>query len=121
MHINSPLNSELLASLIKEKRGDKPLRVAAKEISKIGKMSPATLSRIEGGKLPDVETFITICSWLNVHADYFITEGKAPLPKLSEKENLVYQLRSSKILDDDTVNAMITMVELAFNRKKNAR
>src|SRR5450755_1871302 len=104
MHINSTLNSELLSSLIKTKRGNKPLREAAEEISKIGKISAATLSRIEQGKLPDVETFITICNWLGENANKFINGNKVQQEKLSEKENLVYQLRSSKELDELTIN-----------------
>ena len=33
--------------------------------NKIG-ISKATLSRIERGSLPDIETFIKICNWLQV-------------------------------------------------------
>jgi transcriptional regulator with XRE-family HTH domain len=51
-----------LAFQIKEKRGDRGLREVANEIG----ISHATLSRIENGKLPDIETFKKICEWLNV-------------------------------------------------------
>lgn len=43
-------------------RGDKGIRDTAKEIG----ISPATLSRVERGHLPDIETFGKICRWLNV-------------------------------------------------------
>ena len=54
------LNSSLLAKRIKDKRGKIGLREIAKEIG----VSLATISRIEKGKLPDVDTFIKICQWL---------------------------------------------------------
>ena len=51
-----------LALSIKEKRGDRGLREVANEIG----ISHATISRIENGKSPDIETFKKICEWLNV-------------------------------------------------------
>ena len=118
--MESTLNSELLASAIKTKRAKKGLRDTAVEI---GGVSPATLSRIEQGNLPDVETFIKICKWLGVPTDTFV-EGKKPeKTELSEKDKIVFQLRSSRELDPATINAMIAMVDVAFSKKakKNAR
>ena len=36
------------------------MREAAKEIG----VSPATLSRVENGKVPDLDTFGKVCAWL---------------------------------------------------------
>lgn len=117
--MKSTLNSDLLSSMIKSKRGKKGLRDTAEEI---GNISAATLSRIEQGNLPDVETFIRICKWLNVSTDEFISGKKTISEGLSEKEFLIYQLRSSQELDPDSINAMIVMIEMAFNKlKKNAK
>ncbi len=119
MNMKSTLNSELLATMLKTKRGNKGLRETADEI---GSVSAPTLSRIEQGNLPDVETFIKICKWLGVPSDTFINGKKTDNSSLSEKEKIVYQLRSSKELDSDTINAMVTMVDLAFTKlKKNAK
>jgi transcriptional regulator with XRE-family HTH domain len=98
---------------LKVKEGKKGLRETALQI---GNISSATLSRIEQGNLPDVETFIKICKWLGVTTDTFVT-GKPKVSNLSEKEKIVYQLRSSQELDADTINAMIAMVNVAFNKK----
>lgn len=115
----STLNTEMLASAIKTKRGKKGLRETALEIADI---SPATLSRVEQGNLPDVETFIKICKWLKVSTDTFIIGDKNAKKDLSEKEKIVYQLRSSQELDADSINAMIAMVDFAFKKvKKNAK
>lgn len=56
------LTPEALGLKLSEKRGDRGVREVAKEIG----TSPATLSRVERGHLPDLETFGKICRWLNV-------------------------------------------------------
>lgn len=53
---------DTLGELILEKRGSKGVRAAAKEIG----ISPATLSRVENGHLPDLENFRLICQWLDI-------------------------------------------------------
>jgi transcriptional regulator with XRE-family HTH domain len=109
--------------MIKTKRGKMGLRDTAIEISnETGKtISAATLSRIEQGNLPDVETFIKLCQWLNVSTDEFVaTPG--PKKEITEKDKIVYQLRSSQELDSDSINAMVAMVDLAFGKlKKNGK
>ena len=112
--MKSTLNTELLSSAIKTKRGNKGLRDTATEI---GGVSAATLSRIEQGNLPDVETFIKICKWLGVPTDTFVTGKKPQSTELSEKDKIDYQLRSSQELDPDTINAMVAMVNVAFYKK----
>lgn len=59
----SYLDIERLASLVRSKRGSRGLRETAKEI---GNVSPSTLSRVENGKTPDMDTFLAICDWLEV-------------------------------------------------------
>jgi len=113
LHMESTLNSALLSSMVKTKRGKQGLRETAAEI---GDISAATLSRIEQGKLPDVETFILICNWLNVPTDTFITGDKTQVSKASEKDLLLYQLRASRELDQDTIDTMVKMIELAFTK-----
>lgn len=115
----STLNTEMFSSAIKSKRGKKGLRETAIEI---GDISPATLSRVELGNLPDVETFIKISNWLGVSTETFITDNTMLASNLTEKDKIVYQLRSSQELEPDTINAMITMVEFAFKKlKKDAQ
>lgn len=53
---------EELSLKTKQKRGGMGIRAAAKEIG----ISPATLSRIETGKQPDLKSFRLICEWLNI-------------------------------------------------------
>jgi transcriptional regulator with XRE-family HTH domain len=44
------------------------VREAAREVG----VSPATLSRVENGKLPDLETFGKICRWLGENPSQFL-------------------------------------------------
>jgi transcriptional regulator with XRE-family HTH domain len=59
------LDMEKLASLVRNKRLTRGLRETAKEI---GNVSPSTISRVENGKTPDMETFLALCDWLEVPA-----------------------------------------------------
>lgn len=52
-----------LGALLRERRGGRGIREVAQEIG----VSPATLTRIEGGRLPDLLTFRKICDWLKVN------------------------------------------------------
>jgi transcriptional regulator with XRE-family HTH domain len=51
-----------LGNEVRKRRGNKTLREAAREIGS----SPATLMRVESGRVPDVETFGKLCVWLGV-------------------------------------------------------
>ena len=51
-----------LGELVARKRGKVGIRATAREIG----LSPATLSRVENGQLPDLVNFTKICKWLDV-------------------------------------------------------
>ena len=53
---------ESLGLLVSEKRGTVGVRVTAAVIG----ISPATLSRVENGHLPDLANFRKICQWLEI-------------------------------------------------------
>lgn len=58
------ISIEQLGPMLKEKRGGRGIRAVATEMG----ISAATLSRIESGKQPDLDTFAKICKWLNIDA-----------------------------------------------------
>ena len=113
--MQSTLNTELFSSMLKTKRGKKGLKDTATEI---GDISAATLSRVEQGNLPDVETFIKLCKWLGVPTDTFVIVPPKEEKQVTNREKLLFQLRSSKELDEDTISAMVTMIDLAFTKPK---
>ena len=111
--MQSTLNTELLASMVRSKRADKGLRAIAEEI---GNVSAATLSRIEQGKIPDVDTFISICKWLNTSTETFISINSKKKP-ISIKDKVVAHLRADRELSKENMNMLIHMIDLAYNSK----
>lgn len=111
--MQSTLNTDLLAGMLKSKRASKGLRAIAVEI---GNVSAATLSRIEQGKIPDVDTFISICKWLSVSTDTFI-KNDIPSNPITNKEQVVAHLRAEKELSHETVNMLIKMIDMAYETK----
>ena len=110
--MQSTLNTELLAGMIKSKRGTKGLRTISEEI---GNVSAPTLSRIEQGKIPDVETFIKLCNWLEVSTDTFISQPSSN--PISNKEQAVAHLRADRELNPETINMLVKMIDLAYSSK----
>jgi transcriptional regulator with XRE-family HTH domain len=53
---------QTLGRMLAEQRGSRGVREVAREIG----ISHSTLSRVERGFLPDLDTFGKICKWLNV-------------------------------------------------------
>lgn len=109
--MTTELDIDLLASRIKTKRGSQGLRSTASNIE----ISAATLSRIEQGKVPDVDTFIKICKWLGESTDTF-TQVKPRKGKSFNKQTIVAHLRAEKELDPDMVEIIASMIEKAYNK-----
>src|SRR5437762_1864992 len=72
-----------LAALVRAKRGTRGLRTVAQEI---GGISASTLSRIERGEVPDLETFARLCCWLGVSAEEFIPSTEVAKSAESRRE-----------------------------------
>jgi transcriptional regulator with XRE-family HTH domain len=104
------LNTALFASMIKSKRGERGLRETAREL----KISPTTLSRLESENLPDVDTYIKICDWLGVSTDHFTSEPSTK--NKSVKKQIIAHLRADKTLPKKNAEALIKMIELAYNK-----
>ncbi len=109
--MESTLNTDLLAGMLKNKRAGKGLRAVAEEI---GGISFATLSRIEQGKIPDVDTFIRVCKWMDVTTDTFIVGSSNEIKAISSKEQVVAHLRAERELSKETVNMLIQVIDMAY-------
>jgi transcriptional regulator with XRE-family HTH domain len=102
-----------LAVLISKKRNGRPLREVAAEI---GGVSAPTLSRIENGNVPDLETFMKLCRWLNVSPEDFQTDQakKTSSTDITSPERICAYLRADRTLSPETAKALTTMIELAY-------
>jgi transcriptional regulator with XRE-family HTH domain len=99
-----------LGTLIKAKRGPLGLRAAAKEI---GEVSPSTLSRVEQGQIPDLDTYVRICQWLGVSPEKFVSASKQR-ESPDTPDIIAAHLRADRTLDPKTADALATMVRLAY-------
>jgi transcriptional regulator with XRE-family HTH domain len=106
------LDTQYLAALIKTKRGNRGLREIAQEI---GEVSPSTLSRIENGKIPDMDTFLRICDWLQVSSEEFIKEtDEQGQTKMSTMDRIEGYLRADKELDPETAVALAKVMKATY-------
>ena len=104
------LDTEKLANLVRSKRGNRGLRDTAKEI---GNVSPSTISRVENGKTPDMDTFLALCDWLEVPPAELIKNTKEE-EDLDTLEAMTIQLRADKNLDPAVANALASLVKAAY-------
>lgn len=100
------IDTQKLSEMIKSKRANTGLREAAKEI---GNVSPSTLSRVEQGNLPDIDTYLKICNWLEVSTEFFTDSAEK-----TTEGNIVAHLRADKALPTETAEALIKMIKLAY-------
>ncbi|WP_223568241.1 helix-turn-helix domain-containing protein [Agrobacterium tumefaciens] len=105
---------EKLGEMISSRRGTLGVRAAASEIG----ISPATLSRIENGHVPDLATFAAICRWLGEDPARFL----GMQPSNSDAQPASVHLRKKKTLSIDTAVAlggMIVAVQQALRDREN--
>lgn len=109
--MGTTLNTEKFSTMVKSKRGNQGLRALAGEIQ----ISASTLSRIEQGNLPDIETYMKICEWLKVSPEYFTIQTES---ENNPRNNVVAHLRADKDLPPETAEALIRMINLAYDAYK---
>lgn len=106
-----------IGPLVKERRGARGIREVAAEIG----VSYATLSRVENGKLPDLQTFSKICAWLELDPGEIL--GCASKPQINQSKEgatVLAHFRADKNLDQNTLQAL-TEVVLRAQRMIQAR
>ncbi|NTJ08705.1 helix-turn-helix domain-containing protein [Rhizobium lusitanum] len=101
------LDIEKFGEMVAKRRGTLGVRAAAKEIG----VSPATLSRIENGNVPDLMTFAAICKWLGEEPAKFLGMQTNP----SDREFASVHLRKKKTTSLDTATALGAMIIAAQN------
>lgn len=105
---------EELGRLIARKRGSRGIRAAAIE----AEVSPATLSRVENGNIPDLATFAKICRWLGVDPARFLgVERAAPE---SPTVKAVAHFRKKPTVSKETAASLGALI-LAAQRARQAK
>lgn len=104
------LDIEKLSKMVREKRGSMNLKEASKEI---GEISISTLSRVEQGKVPDLNTFIQLCDWLGLDQKEFMS-GYLEDEEVEHKSQILYHLRADSSLSKEVSEALKKMIEIAY-------
>lgn len=98
-----------IGSLLRDKRSksSKGIREVATEIG----ISSATLSRIENGKLPDLESFSKICRWLRIDPGEVLDCKDVIAPSKASDENVVsVHLRAERNMSKELTGALGEMI-----------
>ena len=102
------LTLQNLGTVVREKRGSRGLRAVAAEIG----TSAPTLSRIESGKMPDLNTFGLLCRWLEIDPSALL--GVTPQPADTATKDVVSaHLKAQQTIDPDTASALANAILLA--------
>ena len=83
-------------------------------------VSPSSLTRMQQGKSPDLNTFSALTGWLNLPAENFTTSEQ----DVEEPEVLAVVstlLRGKKKLSPQAINALQELVEAAFKLSKELK
>lgn len=103
---------EELGRLIVVRRGGRGVRAAAVDVG----VSAATLSRVENGHMPDLETFAKICRWLDRDPREFLGLGE----QAEQAPQAVVHFRKKKTVAAETATALGELI-LAAQRAIQAR
>lgn len=98
------LSLESLGRLVAERRASKGMREAAKEIG----ISPATLSRVENGHLPDLENFRLICDWLGVDPGSLLGVKVNAMPQ--QQPSVRVHFRKDATIKLETAQSLANMI-----------
>ena len=97
-----------LGKLVARKRGKVGIRTTAREIG----LSPATLSRVENGQLPDLENFTKLCRWLEVDPAGVLGFD----PDALDRPTVAVHFRSQQTMVPETAAALQDLILAAQKR-----
>jgi len=98
-----------LGAMLRDRRGGKGIREVAKEIG----ISPATLTRVEGGRLPDIATFQKICSWLKVNPAEILDITTTSNTTSTDTLVAAVHLRADQTLPEDAAADLAQLIVVA--------
>ena len=91
-----------LGRLVAQKRGKVGIRATARAIG----LSPATLSRVENGQLPDLANFKKLCQWLDLDPASVLGFHPADL----DRPTVAVHFRSQQTMAVETAAALQDLI-----------
>ena len=110
-----------LGTSVRERRGARKLRGVAKEIG----IGPATLMRVENGRVPDIATFAKLCRWLGEDPGSFLgfqsKSSESPSAEsLAASVEASAHLKMDQTPTPETLKALAAMILLAARRQRGS-
>ena len=100
-------NLRNIGPLLLERRSGRGIREVAREIG----ISSATLSRVENGRLPNIEAFKKICDWLQVDmGEVFGAREISNENTPSNLNSISVHLRAEDVQTPKVANALADMI-----------
>lgn len=106
-----------LGAMVKKKRGSRKLRETANDIG----ISAPTLLRIESGRMPDIETFGKVCTWLTVDPGDFLGKPIQQTAKATTEPTISAHFKADKAPEPATLHALARMLLLVVNSQPTGR
>jgi transcriptional regulator with XRE-family HTH domain len=92
-----------------------------RQLGKDAGVSPSTLTRMQQGKSPDVNTFTALTQWLNIPAERFFAErpaGKTPEDPVAVISTL---LRGKKKMNQKAMTALQELINAAVKLSREIK
>jgi len=109
----------MIAALDSERRAK---NLSWRQIAKSAGVSPSTLTRMQQGKSPDVNTFTALSRWLNIPAEKFYMDKLRPIQGTQDPMAVVSTLlRGHKKMNPKALAALQELVNAAFKLSKELK
>ncbi len=116
-----PLDLKALVEALDAKR--RTVGISWRELARQAGVSPSTLTRMQQGQQPDVDTFSALIQWVGAAAEEFLATG-APTPKEQSAEAAFAALMRSKSVkglsaaERETLDAIVKAARTLLDRSK---
>ena len=115
----SQISVDILVAVLDSER--KARALSWRQLAKAAGVSPSTLTRMQQGKSPDVNTFSALTRWLNIPAERFYAEKPSqPIPT-DPMAVISTLLRGKKKMNPKAVAALQELVNAAFKLSKELK
>ncbi len=116
------LDVEALVGVLDAQRQAKGL--SWRQLASKAGVSQSTLTRMQQGKRPDVDTFASLIRWLGIPAEQFLTAQTHKTRKNSEPHPVAVistYLRAKKEMSPETLHAVDELIQAAFKLAKEIK
>jgi transcriptional regulator with XRE-family HTH domain len=115
--VGATVDVEALYAALDQKRREEDL--TWRGVAKVTGTSASTFTRMAQGRRPDVDTFVTLCSWLSVPAERFTRKEVANGSSQNTLGEITATLRASRELSPESIKAMEEIIEAVYERLKD--